>query len=219
MAISLDIVTPGTIGSYDDLVEKAALWLDRDDLEERIPDFIALTEARLNRLLRTLNMEVTDLWVADGETFALPDDFRMLREAHIEGSPDRPLRGMSPSAIPNMFNGASGIPTAYAIRDRTLMLAPPPASAVTISAIYMRRVPPLTSSLPSNWLLEEHPDIYVWGVLFQAAIYIRDNDAIGAAKTMLDEAIGELKMASNRDRWGGAPLVPNTIGQVRGARC
>lgn len=219
MAISLDIVTPGTIGSYDDLVEKVALWLDRDDLTDRIPDFIALAEARLNRLLRTLNMEVADIWSVTGETYALPDDFRMLREAHIEGSPDRPLRGMSPAAIPNMFSGASGIPTAYAIRDRTLMLAPPPASAITISAIYIRRVPPLTSSLPSNWLLEEHPDIYVWGVLFQAAIYIRDSDAIDATKALLDEAIGELKAASNRDRWGSAPLVPNTINQVRGARC
>lgn len=219
MAISLDIVTPGTIGSYTDLVEKVGLWLDRDDLADRIPDFIALTEARLNRLLRTLNMEVTDLWSVSGETYTLPSDFRMLREAHIEGSPDRPLRGMSPSAIPNMFNGAPGTPTAYAIRDRTLLLAPPPASPITISAIYIRRVPPLTSALPSNWLLEEHPDIYVWGTLFQAAIYIRDAEAIDATKAMLDEAIGELKTASNRDRWGGAPLVPNTISQVRGARC
>lgn len=219
MAVTLNITPAGTIGEYSDLVTKVGQWLDRDDLEDRIPDFCALLESRLNRLLRTLNMETQSLLVVTGETYTLPSDFRMMRSLHIEGSPDRPLREMAPAAIPNSISGEAGIPQSYWLRNRVLVLAPPPSDTTTLNAVYYRRVPPLTASEPLNWVLEEYPDIYVWGVLEQAAIYLRDPEAIALCKDRLDEAIAELQVASRRDRYGGGPLVPNTTRQVRGARC
>ena len=76
MGISLDVIVPGTIGNYDDLVAMVGNWLDRDDLTDRIPEFVALLEARLNRLLRTVMQETPATWAITGEEYALPDDFR-----------------------------------------------------------------------------------------------------------------------------------------------
>ena len=45
------------ISTYTELQTAVANWLDRDDLTARIPEFIALTEARFNRLLRVRSME------------------------------------------------------------------------------------------------------------------------------------------------------------------
>lgn len=219
MAFTINIVEPGTIGDYSDLENMIAQWLDRDDLGPQIPKFIAMTEARLNRLLRTLNMEVQTLIVANGESTPLPGDFRMLRSLHVEGQPDRGLREMVPAAVPNDISGIAGQPVAYWLRDRNLILAPPPSSQVTLNCVYYRRVPPLTAAEPLNWLLQEHPDLYVWGALHQAALYIRDPEAVGATKELLDEAIAELQSSARRDRYGGGPLVPNTMRQVRGGRC
>ena len=45
------------IGTFAQLKTAAANWLDRSDLTDRIPEFIALAEARFNRILRTRDME------------------------------------------------------------------------------------------------------------------------------------------------------------------
>lgn len=219
MAISLLIFEPGTIGSYSDLVAKVAAWLDRDDLTPRIPDFLALLESRLNRLLRTLRQETPAMWLVTGETFDLPSDFRALRKLHIEGTPDRPLIEYAPSAVPVRFRGTTGTPLAYFIENRTLTLAPPSASETLLRATYVKRIPPLSDAAPSNWLLEEHPDIYLWGALHQAAIYIRDEEAAPVAEGYLDRAIAELQRESAMDQHGGGPLVPSGARQVRGGKC
>lgn len=218
MAIAINI-DPSVIDSYDSLLALIPRWLDRDDLGERIADFVALTEARLNRVIRSLSMEVRDTWVVSDGAYDLPNDFRMLRSLHISGSPNLPLLAMAPSGQTESFSGMEGTPRAYSISNRTLILSPPPDEAVTLSAIYYRRIPPLTDSAQTNWLISEHPDVYVWGTLQQAAIYIRDPEAIGTAGEMLDQAIEEVKAASRRDRWGAAPLVPNITRQVGSVRC
>jgi hypothetical protein len=219
MTVSLSVIEPGTIGDYQDLVSKVGDWLDRDDLDSQIPDFVALVEARLNRVLRAVNSEVSALWAVSDELYSLPSDFRKLRKLHIEGSPDRPLVEMSPVAIPTMFSGDTGTPRAYYIEGRQLGLAPPPDQSYTLRASYFQRIPPLTSAVPSNWVLSEHPDIYVWGTLMHAAYFIRDADAVDACSALFDQAIAELQRESRLDRWGAGPLVPNGPSQTRGGKC
>jgi len=45
------------ISTFAELKTAAANWLDRSDLTDRIPEFIALAEARFNRILRIRAME------------------------------------------------------------------------------------------------------------------------------------------------------------------
>ena len=49
------------ISNYTELKTAVANWLDRDDLTDRIPEFIALAESRFNRLLRIRAMESSRL--------------------------------------------------------------------------------------------------------------------------------------------------------------
>ena len=44
------------INSYSSLQTAVANWLDRSDLTDRIPEFIDLAEARINRALRVTFM-------------------------------------------------------------------------------------------------------------------------------------------------------------------
>src|SRR3546814_767910 len=142
-----------------------------------------------------------------------------MRKIHIEGMPDRPLVEMSPQAVPSNYSGASGIPSAYFLEGRVISFAPPPADETQFRVTYFSRIPPLNSEDTSNWLLEEHPDIYLNGALLEAAIYIRDAEAIDFLTPRLDAGIAELQRESRLDRWGVGPLVPNGPRQVRGARC
>jgi len=217
--VALPVTIPGQIGSYIDLQNLVAAYMDRDDLQDRLPVFIALAESRLNRLLRTVNQEFRAIWTIDSESWEMPSDFRRLRKIHIEGMPDRPLVEINPQSVAFNFSGAAGIPTAYFIEGRTITFAPPPADETDFRVTYWRRIPPLTVAEDTNWLLEEHGDIYLFAALLEASIYIRDPDAISLCSDRLDQAIAELQQESRLDRHGGGPLAPTVIRQVRGARC
>lgn len=217
--VALSVIIAGTIGTYSDLKDKVALWLDRDDLVSVIPDFTALLEARLNRELRSVMQDTREDWTITTESYPLPPAFRKLRRIHIEGSPDRPLVEMSGQSIASAFSGDSGIPQAYYIEGRTIFFAPPPADSTVFTATYSTRVEPLSDTVASNWVLDEHPDIYLCGTLLEAAIYIRDEEAIGLLSEKLDLALASLIRMGRLDRYGGGPLVPNLARQVRGAKC
>ena len=65
------------ITTYAELQAAAANWLVRGDLTARIPEFITLAEARLNRVLRARLAEVeASLTTTPGaRTLALPSGF------------------------------------------------------------------------------------------------------------------------------------------------
>ena len=62
------------INSFVTLKTAVANWLDRDDLSDRIPEFIAINEAVFNRVLRIRPMEtiVTAATVGGTKSYDLP---------------------------------------------------------------------------------------------------------------------------------------------------
>jgi len=69
------------INSYSSLQTAVANWLDRSDLTARIPEFISLAEARINRALRVRIMESVKMISLVGGTkrYPLPSDYLQLR--------------------------------------------------------------------------------------------------------------------------------------------
>jgi hypothetical protein len=64
------------IQDYSTLQQGIADWLARADLTTQIPTFIALAEARINRELRTRQMQTTTTGALSSNELTLPDDFR-----------------------------------------------------------------------------------------------------------------------------------------------
>src|SRR5205809_87450 len=107
MSISLAISSPGAIPDRDTLISTVSDWLDRgSSLDDKIPVFIQMAEAQFNRELRHPQMERTVTGSATGEDITLPDDYLAMRAIYEEGSPDRPLRGIAPTAIRQGFDGS-----------------------------------------------------------------------------------------------------------------
>ena len=69
------------INTYATLQTAVANWLDRSDLTDRIPEFIDLAEARINRALRIRLMESVSVISLVGGTkrYAIPSDYLQLR--------------------------------------------------------------------------------------------------------------------------------------------
>ena len=219
MTISINVSSPGAIPDRDTLVARIGDYLDRDDLGTMIPAFIQMAEAMFNRELRAPQMERTVIGVTSAEDTTLPDDYLAMRAIYEEGSPDRPLKGISPTAMRDGFDGSAGIPIAYCLVGGSVRLIPPPNGDYSLAMDYFARIEPLSVYAPSNWLLEQHPDAYLYGTLFHAESYLDNAVRAGQWKGLVDQVIQRINKTSSNDRYGAGPLVPTGISQVRGARC
>jgi hypothetical protein len=164
-------------------------------------------------------MENTITFTAAAEDTPMPaQDFLAMRAIYREDSPDAPLRAMSPTALKQEFDGSTGTPVAYALVSGVIRLAPPPADSDVFTMDYFAEIAPLTVTAPSNWLLQKHPGAYLFGTLFFAETFLDNSTRAAQWKGLLDEILARITMTSRNDRYGGGPLIPNTVPQVRSAR-
>ena len=112
------------INTYATLQTAVANWLDRSDLTDRIPEFIALAEARMNRSLRLaimLNVDETTLGGADAlvggtRDYALPSGYLQMVDFHLRTSPITTLSYLTPENMNRMWAGSqTSRPLAYTI--------------------------------------------------------------------------------------------------------
>jgi hypothetical protein len=102
------------------------------------------------------------------------------------------------------FGGATGVPQYAAIIDGTARYAPLPNDTYTTQMIYWRKVAALSDSNVTNWLLEDHPDIYVYGSLVHSAPYLKDDNRLAMWQALLDQAVAELDMATEEEQFSGS---------------
>lgn len=194
----------------------------RDEMDDdaysldKIYRALGRAEAMFNRELRVPQMETEiDLAITD-ESTDLPADFLSLRAIYQEGMPDRTLKSYSPAGIRALYKGTSGIPEAYALENRRVMVAPVGDTSLTL--LYYAKIPPLTDNNPTNWLLVDYPDLYLHQTL--AILFGKTGDRERAADhlSLATALIERANSAGRNARWGAGPLAPVLIHQVAGSR-
>lgn len=175
------------LATLDELKAAVADWLDREDLAGRTGDFITLAETRLNRLMgfSALTARV-ELEAGAGQAeLAAPAD---LRDALSLVRPD-------------------GTPQGFRLIAGRLVLDTPPEAPVRLSLTYRARLR-LTEAAPANAVLAEHPDLYLFGALAEAAPFLRDGEMLAVFAARLDAALTEARMREARIA-GPAVLRPD----------
>jgi hypothetical protein len=214
VTVALDLGAYSDIADYPGLIDKVRLWLDRgDELNPYLPTFIMLAESYLNRTLRTPEMEAYTSVPVVGGLARLPLDCLEVRGISVG---ERPLQATSPANLARDYRGLAGAPLSYAIRGRDLLLAPTSDDALDLT--YWQRIPALTLNAPVNWLLDGHPDIYLYGSLAAASGYIDDPEKLGQWQAAFEGAVEQLRDAGNRARWGGPIVARSGVQQFRRVR-
>ena len=191
--------------TYTTLQAAVASWLARSDLTSQIPDFIMLAEAKLNRSLRTRQMEQRSTATAT-EYMALPTLFLEMRNIKTTGTPVYTLEQRAPFEMDALDDGSSGRPSRYAIIANQIRLAPAPDTTYTLEIDYWESIPPLASN-STNWLLDAAPDVYLYGALLEASAYILDDPRIPLWMQAYERTINQLQTADRRARWSGSPMA------------
>jgi len=204
------------IGTYAELQTAVANWLDRDDLTDRIPEFIALAEARMNRVLRIRLMEAkyTASTVAAQRNYALPASYIQMRNFQLNTSPITPLQYVTPEIYDRLWGGSTGgTPQFYTIVAGEVQLGPLPASVLTMEMLFYKKISALSVTNTTEAMLTDNPDIYLYGALLEAEPFIMNDERVGLWAQGFQQSVANLQEQDNKDRHSGSALrVMNTSG-------
>ena len=212
------------LSTFTELKDAVADWLDRSDLTARIPDFIALAEARINRELRIRPMEVRSTMYAtvDQQYFNLPGGYIQMRNIQLNTNPTTPLEYITPEMLDRLYGSTTtGKPKAYTLIGDEIQLAPIPDSAYQIEMAFYEKFTPLgdgtSGTVTSNWLTENAPDILLYGALMEAEPFIKNDERVAVWLNGYGNAIDKLQKADQRDRHSGSAMrVRNIYSGVEG---
>lgn len=201
--------------TYSDLQTSVASWLARSDLASQIPDFIRLFEAKADRTLSVRQMEVrattsVDTTQVSPEFVSLPTDFQSMRWIRLSGVQGRPrLEYKSPLALDEIRTQSGDIarqPRYFTILAADIELCPTPDSDYTIEMVYRQAIPPLSDGNTSNWLLQNAPDVYLYGALSEASAFIQNDERVPMWDAKYKLAISELETINRSAAFGAAPV-------------
>jgi hypothetical protein len=192
--------------TYDDLKTAVADWLERSDLAGRAADFVTLAEARMNRELRlaVMESEVSLAAAAGARTLSLPEDCRealgLWRE---DGAVRTPMR-YRPAGLLAQIE-AAGRPDYWTLQGGVIALDRPCAAETGFILRQLGRLA-LSAASPTNAVLVEHPDLYLFAALAEACPYLRDGEMAGHFNARFEMALAQARAADAR-RHGLARLV------------
>jgi hypothetical protein len=191
-----------TISDYASLLVDAGDYSGRDDVVHLFPRFLALAELKLNRVLRVADMEKTAaVPLTEGEG-GLPADFLEARQ--VLAADGRTLRTLPLQELSSHETSGSP-PIGYAIIGGAVQVRPKGSEEIRLT--YYAKIPPLTAAAPSNWLIEKAPDVYLYALVEEIAVWERDAAKAGAAEALKRQVMAGLGLADERLRWGNAEIV------------
>lgn len=198
------------ITSYATLQTTIGDWLNRSDLSAVIPDFITLAEAQFNRTLRHRRMVERATATLDTEYSAMPADWLESIRYQINTNPITVMEFVSPdqAALLKGAYSTSGKPIFYSQIGQQFQVIPAPdsGSAYTGELTYYAKIPALSGSNTTNWLLTDAPDLYLYGSLLQSAPYLQDDQRLNTWATIYDRLLGDLTVSDERSRMATSSL-------------
>lgn len=194
------------ITSYATLKTAMGTWVAREEVSDaQLSEFVSLFEARANveLPLRTAEVDTTLTGSTSSRQLTLPSDF--LEPVALFLTTYGTQQQLSPIIAGNYeLDTANGPPSAWAINGSNIDLDAPCDQAHTFTFRYRMKLLNLASTDP-NWLLTNHPNVYLWGSLVEFATWIRDSNLISLFNGRYEEAREGVAWLAARSK-ANAPL-------------
>lgn len=206
------------LDTFSGLKTSIAAFLNRSDLTSVIPDFITLAEAQLmRRLAKRLSEEGKPLprnavtrnaaFSISAETVSAPSYFLGPINFTIDAEAVQ-LTYLSPTSFAAEKAGrgtsaATAVPRFYTVLGSSFQFCPVPDATYTGTLVYWTKLTPLSDIATYNWILTNHPDVYLYGALVQAAPYLMDDSRLSVW--------GQLFVTAVDDMLNSDPMPPDGV--------
>lgn len=198
------------ITTYTELKSAITDYMARSDLTGNVEDFIALAEARLNRLLKMVETDTTLTGTAasrriDISSLSLIQPIALFvvvngDEVEISRKPDGSFA----------YDDTAGLPSFYGLDGTNIDFDRPLDQAYTFRFRYQGRFA-LSVGSPTNKLLTDHPDVYLAASIVWGSVYIKDVSQAAGFKSLLDEFIAETKNLLSQSKRGTLTVDPALV--------
>ena len=198
------------LDTFAGLKTTIADYLNRDDLTSVIPSFITIAEAKFNRKLRTRQMIKRANAQIETAFFAYPSDWLQAKEFQLNTNPIVRLQFVTEAYGDELKANryvSIGQPAYYTITGTQLEFIPAPDATYSAELTYYAKIPALSDSNTSNWLLAYAPDLYLYGALMEAAPYLKDDERLPVWSQMYISSLGDIEVADQRASVSSTPLV------------
>lgn len=181
------------ISTYAELKTAVTNWMARSDLSGDAADFITLAEARLNRQIPAVETDVTLTGTLNSRRISVSANSVVsplaLFLVETTGEEDE-LTQKADGTFP--YNATSGRPTFWAMDGANIDFDCPLDAAYTFRFRIRQRFA-LSDSATTNWLLTNHPDIYLAATIVWSGAFVRDSEVMALFKSALEEGIPEVQ--------------------------
>ena len=189
-----------TFLDYIDLRLGVSEWVDRRDISDILPRFVAAAEVNINGFLRCRQMLVIGSTLTFTAGLApLPTDFLEVRTIW-DATNKIPLEGTSTTQV---LQGTSDI-YAFAIVNSNVFI-----DGLTGTRLmdYYQALPTLLTSLTtSNWLLQAAPNLYLYAVCYEVAKWMKDKTLADAAEKLMNDELLTLHQSNARAIYGSTSV-------------
>jgi hypothetical protein len=193
-----------TITNYGTLKTAIADWLNRDDMTARIPTLVQLAHTQANRDVKSWRMEKLVTATFDEGLEDIPGDW--LRTIRLSAEGGAEIKVVSSADIMRMQAenpGASGNPTHHAMAAGRFQLYPAPGAGFTAQLLYHAKIDALVNDSDTNWLLDDAPDVYLYGALSASAPFLRDDERLALWSSLYGTAVEAINIESEASRFSG----------------
>lgn len=191
--------------NYSELKAAVLSYIDHDDNND-VALWIELARAKINRKLSTMSMICRATVTIEEATdkLNLPSDWAGARTVLVNGKPVDP-RGASTFAT-EAVNRAN-IPGTYyfSLQNKKIYFASSLAVDDEVTLLYYRKVPQLVEDTDVNWLLEEHPDCWLYAAVAEGHVFTMDEERVNFYNSLRDKIFEEIEEYDTVVSWSGTP--------------
>ena len=205
------------LANYADLQASVIAWMTRTgdaEFAAKVPDMIALAEARLNRELGVVETDAALSGTVGSRRIdlaATPFVAPIALFLVDANGDERRLQQQGDGACP--YAGEAGAPDIWAVDGAAIDFDRPLDAAYAFRLRYRQKFNLAAAS--TNWLLTNHPDLYLAASLIWGAGFTEAFPQFGFWKAVLDEGIPSVRnLISQRNR-GTLRVDPGLMGARR----
>jgi hypothetical protein len=204
-----------------DIIELSLFYSDRAsdvELPSNLDKFLRIVEARVNRAFRVGKQSMRasiDLASApaDQQYFSMPSDFGGLRDIQHNSETDgdgntgiTTMHYVSPEQMNNYINcNYNGRRIFYTLIANQVQVFPIKDTG-TMEIVYYQKIAPLINDTDTNWLSDESPDAYVFGMMVEISAFTKNADSSQLWNGRFTDTLTEIDNDDKQDRWSGTAL-------------
>jgi hypothetical protein len=194
------------LANFTELKNAIADYLNRSDLTSQIPDFITLAEVDMRRILRSDVVRAS--LVLNSDAVTLPAALAELRSVRFNTDTMKyPLTLSTPETLATLRRSGSGVPHYFAVVNGVLLLDVTPDSDYTTEIVYFDKLVALSTGAPTNNTLTNSPDIYLYGALKEAEVFLEHDERNPMWSQKYLKAVADENTARERRELGAAPAA------------